>query len=270
MGRLTVVLAHALSSLAAAALFFLFVLPRWWELAGSVVPTWGTVLRILTGLVVALAAVPVLLSLLRARRPEFGTPQLALTLRSVSIGGHVLAAVVIIGTAVSEIWLSLDDAGQWLFGLYGAAAAIAVLGIAAFYLSLLAERPAPPPKPIKPKAPRQWRRRKAVAGAAKAAEAETTEDAAGPHENTESATTELDATVEGDAAAPDADTAVAETDTATAADSEATTETDTAAESTEAAPTGALRNRRPAGKSRRRRTRGGTAETTDTTADSAD
>lgn len=262
MGRLTVVLAHALSSLAAAALFFLFVLPRWWELAGSVVPTWGTVLRILTGLVVALAAVPVLLSLLRARRPEFGTPQLALTLRSVSIGGHVLAAVVIIGTAVSEIWLSLDDAGQWLFGLYGAAAAIAVLGIAAFYLSLLAERPAPPPKPIKPKVPRQWRRRRAVAGAAEA-EAETTEEAAGPHENTESATTELDATVEADAAAPDADTVMAETDTAT--DTEATTETetaiDTAAESTEAAPTGGLRNRRPTGKGarQRRRTRGGRA-----------
>ncbi|ORX06794.1 hypothetical protein [Mycolicibacillus trivialis] len=262
MGRLTVVLAHALSSLAAAALFFLFVLPRWWELAGSVVPTWGTVLRILTGLVVALAAVPVLLSLLRARRPEFGTPQLALTLRSVSIGGHVLAAVVIIGTAVSEIWLSLDDAGQWLFGLYGAAAAIAVLGIAAFYLSLLAERPAPPPKPIKPKAPRQWRRRRAVAGAA---QAETTEEAAGPHENTEPATTELDATAEADAAAPDADTVVAEIDTATDTDTEATseteTETDTATESTEAAPTGGLRNRRPTGKGarQRRRTRGGHA-----------
>ena len=37
---------------------------------------------------------------------------------------HVLAGVLIIGTAISEIWLSLDAAGQWLFGIYGAAAAI--------------------------------------------------------------------------------------------------------------------------------------------------
>ena len=35
----------------------------------------------------------------------------------------------IVGAAISEIWLSLDSAGQWLFGIYGAAAAIALLGV---------------------------------------------------------------------------------------------------------------------------------------------
>ena len=90
-------------------------------------------------------------TLLRTRKPEFGTPQLALTLRVWSIVAHVLAGVLIIGTAISEIWLSLDSAGPWLFGIYGAAAAIALLGIFAFYLSFVAELPPPPPKPLKPK-----------------------------------------------------------------------------------------------------------------------
>ena len=41
-----------------------------------------------------------------------------------------------VGAAVSEIWLSLDSAGQWLFGIYGAAAAVALLGVLAFYLAV--------------------------------------------------------------------------------------------------------------------------------------
>lgn len=60
---------------------------------------------------------------------------------------HVLAGALIVGTAISEVWLSLDAAGQWLFGIYGAAAAIAVLGFFGFYLSFVAELPPPPPKP---------------------------------------------------------------------------------------------------------------------------
>lgn len=52
-----------------------------------------------------------------------------------------MAAVLIVGTAVSEIWLSLDSFGPWLFGIYGAAAAIALLGILAFYLAFVAELP---------------------------------------------------------------------------------------------------------------------------------
>ena len=81
---------------------------------------------------------------------------------------HVLAGVLIIGTAISEIWLNLDSAGRWLFGIYGAAAAIALLGIFAFYLAFVAELPPPPPKPLKPKAAKKSRRgrRKATEDAA--------------------------------------------------------------------------------------------------------
>ena len=151
MGRRVAVSWHASFSIAAGVLYFFFVLPRWPELMGDTSHTLGTVLRIVTGAVIGLAALPVVFTLLRTRKPELGTPQLALTLRTSSIVLHVLAGVLIIGTAISEIWLSLDSAGQWLFGIYGAAAAIAVLGIFAFYLAFVAELPPPPPKPLKPK-----------------------------------------------------------------------------------------------------------------------
>ena len=111
-------------------------------------------------MLVALAALPVVFTLLELRKPEFGTPALALTLRTWSVVAHVAAGVLIVGTAISEIWLSLDSVGQWLFGVYGAAAAIAVLGIAAFYLSFVAELPPPPPKPLKPKKEKKQRRRR--------------------------------------------------------------------------------------------------------------
>ena len=160
MRRWVAVLWHASFSCVAAALYFAFVLPRWWELMGSTSHTLGTVLRIVTGVLIGLAALPVVFTLLRTRRPEFRTPLLALRLRTASIALHVLAGVLIIGAAVSEIWLSLDDAGQWLFGSYGAAAAIALLGIFAFYLADVAELPPPPPKPLKPKTPKQRRGRR--------------------------------------------------------------------------------------------------------------
>ena len=111
----------------------------------------------MTGALIGLAALPVVFTLLRTRKPELGTPQLALSLRIWSIVAHVLAGVLIIGTAISEIWLSLDTAGQYLFAIYGAAAAIALLGFFAFYLSFVAELPPPPPKPIKAKKPKQRR-----------------------------------------------------------------------------------------------------------------
>ncbi len=160
MRRWVAVTWHATFSCVAAALYFAFVLPRWWELMGVTSHTLGTVLRIVTGALIALAALPVVFTLLRTRRPEFRTPLLALRLRTASIVLHVVAGVVIIGAAISEIWLSLDDAGQWLFGLYGAAAALALLGIFAFYLADIAELPPPPPKPLKPKKPKQRRGRK--------------------------------------------------------------------------------------------------------------
>src|SRR3979409_2416264 len=158
MGRTVAVVWHASFSIAAGVLYFFFVLPRWPELLGDTSHTLGTVLRIVTGALIGLAALPVVFTLLRTRRPEFGTPQLALTLRTSSIALHVLAGALIIGTAISEIWFTVDSAGQWLFGLYGAAAAIALLGIFAFYLAFAAELPPPPPKPLKAKKTKQGRR----------------------------------------------------------------------------------------------------------------
>ena len=73
---------HASFSVVAAVLYFFFVLPRWSELMGETSHTLGTVLRIVTGALIGLAALPVVFTLLRTRRPEFGTPQLALTLRT--------------------------------------------------------------------------------------------------------------------------------------------------------------------------------------------
>src|SRR5215218_5502355 len=174
MSRKIAVAWHASFSIAAGVLYFFFVLPRWPELTGVTSHTLGTVLRIVTGALIGLAALPVVFTLLRTRKPELGTPQLALTLRTSSIGLHVLAGVLIIGTAISEIWLSLDSAGRWLFGIYGAAAAIALLGIFAYYLSFMAELPPTPPKPLKPKAPKKQsrRRRKAADKAAEEAAAQ--------------------------------------------------------------------------------------------------
>jgi len=160
MGRTIATVWHASFALVAGALYFFFVLPRWPELMGQTTHTLGTALRIVTGVVIGLAALPVVFTLLRTRKPEYGTPLLALRLRTWSIVAHPLAGVLIIGTAISEIWLRLDSVGQWLFGIYGAAAAIAVLGIFGFYLSFVAELPPPPPKPLKPKKPKRRSRRK--------------------------------------------------------------------------------------------------------------
>src|SRR6187549_853149 len=180
MSRKVAVFWHASFSIAAGVLYFFFVLPRWPELTGDVGHPLGTAMRIVAGALIGLAALPVVFTLLRTRRPELGTPQLALSLRTSSIALHVVAGVLIIGTAISEIWLSLDTAGRWLFGIYGAAAAIALLGIGAFYLAFVAELPPPPPKPLKPKKEkkRRGRRRgKADEAQADAESAEETEEA---------------------------------------------------------------------------------------------
>jgi hypothetical protein len=178
MGRTVAVVWHASFSIAACVLYFFFVLPRWPELLGDTSHTLGMVLRIVTGALIGLAALPVVFTLLRTRRPEFGTPQLALTLRTSSIALHVLAGVVIVGTAISEIWLTVDRAGQWLFGIYGAAAAVALLGIFAFYLAFVAELPPPAPKPLKAKKAKKGRgRRKAAEDEAEGADEGVAEDA---------------------------------------------------------------------------------------------
>lgn len=149
MSRTVAVIWHASFSLVAAGLYFFFVLPRWPELMGETSPALGLVLRIVTGVLIAAAALPVFFTLQRTRRPEYGTPQLALRLRTSAVAFHVLAGALIAGAAISELWVSLDSAGQWLFGIYGAAASIALLGILGFYLAFLAELPPPPPKPLK-------------------------------------------------------------------------------------------------------------------------
>lgn len=243
MGRFTAMALHLSLCLVGGVLYFLFILPRWWELMGDTSHTLGTVLRIVTGLVMALAAVPVLLTLIRTRRPEFATPQLALRMRQWSMILHVTAGALIVATAVSEIWLSLDRAGPWLFGVYGAAAALAILGMLAFYLSFVAELP---PKPVKEKKPRKKRGKKP--------------DEASAEETTGSA----EETTEADEAAESEETEAAEetADDETPAEVSAETPAEAEAESEAEPEAGALRNKRPSGKTShrlRRRNRGGVA-----------
>lgn len=256
MGRTAAVIWHASFCIAAGVLYFFFVLPRTLELLGDTSPTLGTALRIVTGALIGLAALPVVFTLLRTRPPEFGTPKLALTLRTTSIALHVLAGVLIIGAAVSEIWLSLDDAGQWLFGIYGAAAAIALLGALAFYLAFIAELPPPPPKPLKVRE-RSRRRGRKTDEDDEIGEADEVDEAEVTGEVTEAAEPE-----ESDAEAAVEPAPTAEDEPKTDAQAETVSESETESESSELSD-GKLRNRRPTGKGavlgRRKRTRGGVA-----------
>lgn len=256
MSRTVAVTWHALFSVVAGVLYFFFVLPRWYELSGDLPHTLGTVMRIVCGALIGLAALPVVFTLLRTRRPEFGTPRMALTLRTWSIVLHVLAGLLIIGAAVSEIWLSLDDAGRWLFGIYGAAAAIALLGIFAFYLAWVAELPPPPPKPVKVKATKQRRRGR------RSKDAEDTADEVAEAEDINEAETEDTEPADGtdeDEATDTKDATDEDDDAEVKADAE---ETESASEATDEAESadGKLRNRRPEpARRRRRRLRGGVA-----------
>lgn len=284
MGRKVAMLWHASFSIGAGVLFFFFVLPRWHELIGDTSHGLGTALRIVTGALIGLAALPVVFTNLRTRKPELGVPQLALTIRTLSIVAHVLAGVLILGTAISELWLSLDKAGQWLFAIYGAAAAIAVLGIFAFYLSFAAELPPPPPKPIKPKKEKKRRTRgkkrevldedvedeeedetEADEDTDEAAEAETV--VAEAPETVEAEPAEAETVEAPVSLAKDAKDAGPEPEPVTEADeADEADQADQAAQETVEAPVPdavqpRLRNRRPTGKTshRRRRTRGGVA-----------
>jgi hypothetical protein len=275
MGRRAAVVWHATFSIVAGVLYFTFVLPRWWELIGNTTHTLGTVVRIIAGLLIALAALPVVFTSLRARKPEYGTPQLALTLQTSSIVAHVLAGVLIVGTAISEIWLNLDNVGQWLFGVYGAAAAIALLGIFGFYLSFIAELPPPPPKPIKPKKEKQRRRRRKKDG--EADEAEDTEDTGEAEDEDSDGEAEEATEAEGDETTetPEETEQPAEVTAETAVDSMAEEpesmaeevpvleDSDVDDKDTAESSARGLQNRRPTGKPsgvhRRRRTRRGVA-----------
>jgi len=271
MRRWIAVLWHASFFVIAGALYFFFVLPRWFELTGAWSSGLGLPMRVVCGALIGLAALPVVLTFLKSRRPEFGTPQLALTLRLSSIVLHVLAGALIIGAAVSEIWVSLDAAGPTLFGIYGAAAAIAVLGALSFYLAYAAELPPPPPKPLRPKT--QARRRGRGAGVDETDEVAQTDDVATEDtENTENTDAKVDDLLDAapvdepvtDAEVEDVPEPVAETTETTEVPE--VSETPEASEIAEPAvtadgdagnadespadePDSKLRNRRPSGKS---------------------
>jgi hypothetical protein len=276
MRRWIAVLWHASFFVLAGALYFFFVLPRWFELTGAWPSGLGLAMRIVCGALIGLAALPIVFTLLRTRKPEFGTPQLALTLRFWSIVLHVLAGALIVGAAISEIWVSLDVAGQTLFGIYGAAAAVAVLGALSFYLAFAAELPPPPPKPLKLKS--QTRRTRGGAAADEEPEEEAddevddeviaSDDAADADEPEPSDSDEPEETAEpdekGDVPAPvslekaDEDSGAAEITEASATgtpssngsgSSNGSDGTGNAEESDRDEPGGTLRNRRPGGKS---------------------
>lgn len=267
MRRWIAVLWHASFFVLAGALYFFFVLPRWFELTGAWPTGLGLAMRIVCGAVVGLAALPVVFTLLRSRKPEFGTPQLALTLRFWSIVLHVLAGALIVGAAISEIWVSLDAAGQTLFGIYGAAAAVAVLGALGFYLAFAAELPPPPPKPLKSKGQTRGRRR----GAADDADDDSEDDGGETVDTTDDTTTpdEVDSDDAKDAEDEDAAVPVSLQKPDEASGAVEITETNAteslngngagddgtgnAGESDHDEPGGTLRNRRPGGKSTSRR-----------------
>ncbi|NBV24710.1 MAG: hypothetical protein EBS05_22675 [Proteobacteria bacterium] len=123
MGRRAAIALHLALFAVGAALYVLFVIPRWWVLTGDIPTSLAAAGRIAAGLPIALAALPVVLNLKRALKPENNTPELALRLRAWSLLLHVLAGALIIAAAVAEIWLGMGAAGAWLFGVYGAGAA---------------------------------------------------------------------------------------------------------------------------------------------------
>ena len=137
-----------------AVLYVVFILPRWWVLTGDIPRTLATAGRIAAGIPIGLAAWPVMQMLQAGLRTTPRPPELALRLRAWSGLLHVVAGVLILLAAIAEIWLRLQVGAPWLFGVYGAAAAIAVLGCLALYLSFVAEQPPAAPKPPKAKNPK--------------------------------------------------------------------------------------------------------------------
>jgi hypothetical protein len=258
MRRWIAVLWHASFFVLAGALYFFFVLPRWFELTGAWPVGLGLAMRIVCGALIGLAALPVVFTLLKTRKPEFGTPQLALSLRFWSIVLHVLAGALIVGAAISEIWVSLDAAGQTLFGIYGAAAAIAILGALCFYLAYAAELPPPPPKPLRPKGQTRRRGRGADVDDDEVVDDEVDESVSSDGAVEDPATTDTEAdqdSADDDVPAPVTSAESEEASEATEiAETSATEEVSTngtgnADEPAADEPDSKLRNRRPNGKS---------------------
>lgn len=173
---------HGALVLLGLVLYIMFVLPRWWVLTGDIPATLATAGRLAAGVPIAAAAVPVMLTLQRSLRAEPKPPELALRLRAWSAVLHVIGGILIILAAVAEIWLRLEVAGPWLFAVYGAAGAIAALAVLAFVLSFTAEQPPGPPKPAKEKKEKKekpakrWGRKPTVETEAAETDDETSDD----------------------------------------------------------------------------------------------
>ena len=260
---------HLALTLLGAALYIVFVLPRWWVLTGDVPSTPAAIGRIAAGVPIALAAVPIMLNLRQALQPGLHTPELALRLRAWAAVLHGVAGVLIILTAIAETLLGLGAAGPWLFAVYGAAAAIAILGVAAFFLSRIAEKPpapARPPKPAKPAKEKKEKRRARKRGSATEDSAED-QDLSEPEDAVESEDTEVEDAVQPEAevkaaveAAPtetseEPTTEVVETPDVESpvAEPEVTETADVEAALPEPGKPAGLRNKRPTGKVRNRR-----------------
>ena len=248
---------HLALTLLGAALYIVFVLPRWWVLTGDVPSTPAAIGRIAAGVPIALAAVPIMLNLRQALQPGLHTPELALRLRAWAAVLHGVAGVLIILTAIAETLLGLGAAGPWLFAVYGAAAAIAILGVAAFLLSRVAEKPPAPARPPKPAKPKKEKRRARKRGSATedSAEDQDPSEPEDPVVSEEPSESEDAAESQNAAEVEESTTEVVETSVVESPDAEPeVTETaDVEAALPETDKPAGLRNKRPTGKVRNRR-----------------
>lgn len=273
MGRRGAKALHLALFLVGVVLYVTFVLPRWWVLTGDIPAAVATAGRIAAGIPIALAALPVLAILRLALSRKAKTPELALRLRAWSAVLHVIAGALILVTAVIEIWLRLAVGGPYLFAVYGAAGAIAILAALALYLSFVAEKPPAPPKPPKPPKPAKPARAKKPAKAKKVASAKSlgrtqTELAAGAQETADTDTgsgTGSERESEAESESGDTGTSAgSDGGTIVVVESDETSDTATVVSEPEPEPepepgdaepvtTGALRNKRPAGRRHRLR-----------------
>lgn len=240
---------HLALFLLGVALYIVFVLPRWWVLTGDIPSTLATAGRIAAGIPIAAAAVPVWQILQAALRRKAPAPEIALRLRAWSAVLHVVAGTLILLAAVAEIWLSLEVGGPWLFGVYGAAGSVAILAFLALYLSFVAEKPPAGPKPAKAKKVKKVKAQKPKAekkprGKKRGATAETPAGVSETDRETTDAVETEAVVIESDAAEEAAETAAV-----IITDDDAVVGEDVGED---AAAAGPLRNKRPAGKSRRR------------------
>lgn len=238
---------HLALVLLGLVLYVVFVLPRWWVLTGDIPATLATAGRIAAGFPIALAALPVLAILRDALARKARTPELALRLRAWSAVLHVVAGALILLAAIVEIWLRLEVGGPYLFAVYGAAGAIAVLAVLGLYLSFVAEKPPAPPKepktakPAKVKKPKAEKKPRGKKRSAAEAAAETSA-------SVETLVLDTDTTETTETAGEEETTEIVDETVAETTDTDETPEDAAEQGSVE----GGLRNKRPAGKSRRR------------------